>query len=139
MGKKIKNQPLAGKKIPVKALTLPDQERNDYPVFSFIHVSEQHCLLSEWQGEELLQLIRALKTMEQLRWTNVGSHGGLRFKPIDNYAKPLPFNVSPEVTVCEFRVCEVKRVFGYRVGNVFRILWFDREHEVCPWHKVRRV
>lgn len=139
MVKKIKRRRLAGKKIPAEALTLPEHERHEYPVFSFMHVSETHCLLSKWHGDELIQLIQAFKTMEQLKWTNISSNNGLRFKPIDKYSKPLPPNVSQDVTVCEFRVCDIKRVFGYRVGNVFRILWFDRGHEVCPWNKVKRA
>lgn len=122
MAKKIRNKPLTGSKIPIEALTLPYQERNEYPVFSFMHVSDQHCLLSDWSGDELIQLIQTFKIMEQLKWPNLKSHRGLNFKPIDKYSKPLPQDVSPDVTVCEIKVCEVKRVFGYRVGNVFRIL-----------------
>ena len=126
------------RRISSKVLEAPEEPRSDYPVFSFMHVADKHCLLSKWRGKELDELIEALKTMEQLTWDRIGTHNGLRFTPISNPAKPLPERVSPDETIYEIRVCSVKRVFGYRTGNVFRILWFDREHEVCPWHKVKR-
>ena len=118
--------------------TIPDESRHEYPVFSFLHVCERHCLLSEWQGQELIELVNAFKKMESVKWNQLFDHPGLNYEKIHKYSKPPPPQVSPDVTVYGFRVSEKKRVFGYRAGNVFRILWFDRNHEVTPYHKQRR-
>ncbi|KLU61103.1 hypothetical protein CEB3_c26730 [Peptococcaceae bacterium CEB3] len=76
-----------------------EEPPSQYPVFSFVHVSGQHCLLSQWHGKELDQLITALQTMEQLPWDKIGTHNGLRFKPISNPSKPLPGKVSLDETI----------------------------------------
>lgn len=114
---------------------------NEYPVFSFRHVCDNHCFLSEWQKDELLELLETFKKMESLTWNELvtNRHGGLDYRKETGLSKPLPAKVSPDVDVCRVKVCEVKRLWGYRVGNVFRVLWFDREHEIVPWHKVKRV
>jgi len=139
--KKIKNIDTTRKILP-EAFIVPDEPRIEYPVFSFIHVSTQHCLLSEWKSNELIELLTALKHMESITWNQLPNHKGLDFTKIDTnrLSKPLPSNVSPEVSVYEISVCPKKRIFGYRIyGNIFRILWFDREHEVVPFRKVRRA
>lgn len=139
MARRIGSKVTDSGKIPAKALeAAPEHPRQNYPVFSFIHVSDKHCPLSNWRGKELNELIVTLQTMEQLTWDNMKAHKGLNIKPITKFAKPLPQRVSPDETIFEVKVCEVKRIFGYRTGNVFRVLWFDREHEVCPWRKVKR-
>ncbi len=113
---------------------------NNNPVFSFRHVCENHCLLSAWQAGELTELLGTFKLMESLTWNQLvtNRHKGLDFRKEDNYTKSLPPPVSPEVDVCRVKVCEKKRLWGYRAGQVFRILWFDRLHEVVPYHKQKR-
>lgn len=138
MKKKIPNQRPKGK-IPDKAIIVTQPEREDYPVFSFLHSSDQHCLLSDWRGDELSELIKAFKTMEALPWNQLQRHHGLGFKVVDSFSRPLPQAISPDETIFEVRVCQRKRVFGYRAGNVFRIIWFDRNHEICPEGKHRRA
>jgi hypothetical protein len=108
------------------------------PVFSFLHVCDNHCLLSAWQGQELLELISTFKTMESLTWNDLvlKRHRGLDYRKEEEYTKPLPPVVSQDVDVCRVKVDgNKKRLWGYRTNNVFRILWFDREHEVIPYHK----
>lgn len=138
--KKINSPTIHSGKIPEKALIKPQQTPStEYPTFSFLHVCDNHCRLSAWQGQELIDLVNTFKKMESLTWVEIARHSGLRFKKIEGYTKPLPPDVSPEVTVYEVRVCEVKRLFGYRINNIFRVLWFDREHEVCPFNKQKRA
>ena len=141
MAKKIiKNQVPQTGKINPKAFTIEAEEsKAGYPVFSFAHVCHNHCLLSEWKGKELIELLSTFKTMESVPWHEIRRHKGLNYKPIDGYSKPLPDFVSPDVTLHEVKVCKRKRFFGYRAGDVFRVIWFDREHEVCPYKKQRRV
>lgn len=110
-----------------------------HPVFSFRHTSSNHCLLSDWQGTELLELIDTFKKMESLTWNEVLTHKGLQYKVIDKHSRALPPEVSKDVSICEIRICQRKRVFGYRIDDVFRVIWFDRNHEICPEGKQRRA
>lgn len=125
-----KQTSIAGK-IPAKATELFNDIQEGHPVFSFRYACNNNCLLSDWHGKELDELIDTFKTMESMTWNDLLKHKGLRYKAIDKYTKQLPVNVSPDVTLCEIRVCQKKRIFGFRAGNIFRIIWFDRKHEVC--------
>lgn len=126
-------------KIPSSALIVKDEHKSEYPVFSFIHSSDNHCLLCEWGKHELKELIRAFKMMEELKWTHLPT-SPLRLRKVDHYVIPLPKNVSPDETIYEISVDdENKRLFGYRVDNIFRVLWFDREHSVAPYHKSKKA
>lgn len=122
-----------------EAAVIAQPQKDNIPVFSFKYVSENHCLLSDWHGNELIELIEAFKIMESLSWNQVLTHSGLRYKKIDKLARPLPRTVSPDVAICEFRICQKKRVLGYRMGNIFRVIWFDRNHEICPIGKNRKA
>lgn len=129
--KRIPKREITSGSIPANATKTKDDNQMKFPVFSFKHVSENHCLLSDWQSAELIDLIKMFKTMESLTWNQVHSHKGLEYKQINNPKYPLPKTVSPDITICEVRACQKKRVFGYRIDNVFCVIWFDRNHEVC--------
>ena len=137
MIKNIPRQQREKSRIPEKATLINSSDTNNSPVFSFKYASQSHCLLSDWRGDELIELINAFKTMESLTWNQVMQHSGLRYKVISNPARKIPADVSPDVSICEVRICKRKRVLGYRSLNVFRIIWFDREHEICPEGKRR--
>jgi hypothetical protein len=140
---KIKKPSFRTGKIPPKALVAQiDPDKIKYPVFSFLHVSESHCLLSEWQASEIDELIDTLKTIEQIEWDRIWVHKGLDVTkiPVSRLSIPLPTYVSEDETIYEFSVCSRKRIFGYRTNhNVLRIIWFDREHRVVPYRKNRKA
>lgn len=127
-------------KIPAKATELHKQSTdNETPVFSFKHVCENHCQLSEWQKQELSILIGTFKAMENLCWKDVRKSAGLNMKPVtDSIVYSLPHSVPSDATIQEVKVDDGKRLFGYRAGRVFCIIWFDRNHEVIPYHKAKR-
>ncbi|MBA1335913.1 MAG: hypothetical protein HPY66_1731 [Firmicutes bacterium] len=39
----------------------------------------------------------------------------------------------------EIKVDDRRRIIGYRGGRIFHLIWFDRDHEVCPMGKPKRV
>jgi len=126
-------------KIPVEVLELKGESTDNLtPLFSFKHVSDNHCLLCEWGNPELSELIGTLKTMESLTWSQVRQHKGLNLTGVDHPAYPPPPSVPGDASITEVRVDEKRRLFGYRGGRVFHLIWFDRNHQVCPAGKVRR-
>lgn len=72
------------------------------------------------------------RLMEQLEWNQILTHTGLQMKKANTktLSKPLPCDISPDVTLYEIRVTQRARIFGYIFNNVFHLVWFDRRHEV---------
>lgn len=125
-------------KVPPEALTIKDDK--DYykmtPVFKFSSVDPNKWTLNEWKSNELKDLIKTFKQMEQISWDEIFTHHGLRPKKITNIR--YPHYISPDETIYEIRVCKVKRLFGFINKNIFNILWFDRDHSVCPEGKNKK-
>lgn len=129
--KQIPNPRREAGRIPESVTVIKDKLKSGYPVLSFKHVSDNHCLLSDWISTEIKELISTFKMLEEVPWNKLHSTG-LRLKAIDSFSKPLPPYISPDETIYEIRVCQKKRVFGYRTDDIFRVIWFDRNHEICP-------
>lgn len=125
-------------KVPQKALILTNGSTDDInPVFSFKYTDPNKWQLSEWTSLEIDDLFKFFKLMESLSWKQVKMHSGLRYKNIDGYPNINNSEVSEDVSICELRICKVKRIHGFRSGNVFCVIWFDRDHSVCPEGKNR--
>ncbi|APU60257.1 MAG6450 family protein [Clostridium botulinum] len=125
-------------KVPDKATRLSSGSTDNMkPVFSFKFSDSSRWKLSDWNKKEIDDLFKCFKTIESLTWNQLRKHPGLQYKAINNPPDIAKLNVSEDVTICEIRVCKVKRIHGFRSDNVFCVLWFDREHEVCPEGKNR--
>lgn len=106
--------------------------------FGFLSVCDNHCLLSEWHGSELSELIGCFKKVERTIWKNILKDDGLDYKRHHHINLPLPKNFPPDATLDSIRVNQKMRLYGYRLNDVFYIVWFDREHLVCPVGKQKR-
>jgi len=123
---------------------IPPQERpkilpfknNDVPVFSFLHCDPLKYTVREWNLSELRELFRFFGKVENQTWTQImlsGRSGGLGYTPVSRKSLPaLPNKIPEDATIFELRVCEKKRVFAHRFGDICHLIWFDREHRVCP-------
>lgn len=126
-------------KISSKATDVIDRSTDDMsPVFSFRHVCSTHCKLSDWRGNEVNLLIKLFQKMEAIPWKDIRGHSGLNYKPVDHYIYKLPEDVPKDITLHELRVDGDRRIFGYRGERVFYLIWFDRNHEVCPQNKSKK-
>lgn len=105
------------------------------PVFKFNSVDLNKWVLWEWKSEELKLLIDCFKKMEKLSWYGIQKHTGLRLKMLD--IDP-PTYLSKDINIYEIRVSKEQRIHGYINKNEFNIVWFDRDHTVCPEGKVRK-
>lgn len=136
---KIENK---SKKIPEAATAKATQggtTDHQNPSFRFTHADPSRWRLSRWEADEIDDLIRALKKIEKHTWLQIKSQGaktkgesvGCGFKVIEQHPD-LPSSFSDDVTISEMRVCQKKRIFGFRVDSIYYIVWFDRDHTVCP-------
>ncbi len=106
-----------------------------YARVGFSKVCNQNCLLSEWHGNELKDLIDCFKKLESKTWKEIKKDKGLKYKMITKIAIPPPKILPPDARLSSIRVCSKKRLYGYRVENCFYIIWFDKNHRVCPEDK----
>jgi hypothetical protein len=130
-----------GIRISEQATQIPLQTSTDdnHPSFRFIYTDKNRWLLSEWTPSEINDFLVGLKKIESYTWGQIKNHGGKQrggsvgtgYKLITNHPT-LPDNVPEDVKLSEMRIDEKKRIFGFRVASVYYIIWFDRDHSVCP-------
>lgn len=102
---------------------------------AFEFASDNKCCLSEWHNRELKLLIDSFKKIERLTWNEVFNDTGLNWERNKNIAIQLPTNIPKDVKLYSFRVNGKMRVYGYRAQEFFYIIWFDRNHIICPKNK----
>lgn len=129
------------RRIPEQATQLTESRSTDdeHPSFRFSHADKNRWFLSDWTSQEINELIEGLKKIEKYTWGQIKGHGakkrgesvGTGYKLINKHPK-LPENVPEDVRLSEMRIDEKKRIFGFRLESVYYIIWFDRNHEICP-------
>lgn len=136
--KKVPKRQRKKSKFPPESFELKDKKNyfTMNPVFKFYNVDPNKWTLCKWKSNELQDLIKTFKQMEQMSWNDILQHGGFRVKAIKSINPPS--YISPDETIYEIRVCRVKRIFGFIDKNIFNLIWFDRDHSVCPEGKTRR-
>lgn len=112
-----------------------DQGTNHlYPSFRFSHTDHNNYCLHNLTTTEIEELVVVLGRMEQMTWLQVlqsGGHGrssgGLGYNAVDreDLRAHVPDHVPTDVRLCKFRVGLSMRVYGYRAGSIFYLLWFD--------------
>ncbi|MBW4662191.1 MAG: hypothetical protein KME15_26360 [Drouetiella hepatica Uher 2000/2452] len=113
---------------------------DQHPSFRFTNADGNRYKLSAWKPAEIDDLIGALKKIEKHTWAQIKSQGsknrgesvGCGFKIIENHPQ-LPASISEDINISEMRVCQKKRIFGFRIPSspIYCIVWFDRDHSVC--------
>lgn len=135
--KSVKKPKISVSRVPSTALESNDNiDYNEMaPVFRFGSSDDNKWLLHDWQKNELKALLKCFKKMEKLTWCSIRRDTGLRMTKLKNVDPPL--HVSPEVDLYEIRVTQEQRIHGYLIENIFYLVWFDRDHSVCPEGKNR--
>ena len=145
MGRKSKIPKPSKKKqqnrIPEQATQLnrPSNPDDEFPSFRFTYADKNRWVLSDWSPSEINDLIEGLKKIEQYTWAQIRCHGskkrsesvGTGYKLIDNHPD-FPDTIPEDTRLSEMRIDQKKRIFGFRVQPVYYIIWFDRDHSVCP-------
>ena len=145
MGKKSKipkpSQKKQQNRIPEQATQLnrPSSADDENPSFKFTYADKNRWVLSDWTPSEIKDLIEGLKKIEKYTWKQIRDHGskkrgesvGTGYKLIDKHPT-LPDDIPEDARLSEMRIDDKKRIFGFRVQSVYYIIWFDRDHSVCP-------
>lgn len=144
MSKKNRIKKLSGKNKgrQISAQATPPLESstdNENPSFRFTYTDKNRWILSDWNPSEINDLIEGLKKIEKYTWAQIKTHGskkpgssvGTGYKLISNHPSLLE-NIPKQIKLSEMRIDEKKRIFGFRVDAIYYIVWFDRDHSVCP-------
>ena len=125
-------------RVPSKALEIIDSANYEEmaPVFRFSSADDNNRVLHEWQKKELKALISCFKKMEKLTWNKIRRDTGFKMTKLNNVSPPS--YLSKEIELYEIRVNQEQRIHGYKFQNIFYIVWFDRDHTVCPEGKNRK-
>lgn len=137
---RIKNQkkPKGNTKIPDSATSSKESTDGHNPSFRFTYADENRHCLSLWTSNEIKDLIKSLKKIEKYTWGQIKSQGskapgssvGCGYKQISSHPA-LPPELSEDISISEMRVCETKRIFGFKLNSLYYIIWFDRNHSIC--------
>lgn len=139
--KKVKKEALKLKKSKVKEITteLKDTDYNDRcGRIAFTFASDNKCQMYNWQKEELKLLIESFKKFESLKWYDIIKDPGFNWERNSHIAIKLPSELPMDVKLHSIRVSGKLRLYGYRAQEYFYIVWFDRQHEVCPMNKPKK-
>lgn len=107
------------------------------PVFSFQHLSSDFCI-SKCDKNEKAALADRLRILSQSTWQQLHQlprHGqGYEKISRDAITAPIPDCITPDDTILAFRFQAKKPMVGFRDGNVFHIVWFDRDFSLYDHH-----
>lgn len=101
-----------------------------YPVFSFIYLQESHCI-SKCTKEEKVSFVDKMHILSKITWNQIWSapHLGLGCEKIEMgriTGAQIPPTIGLDVKFLALRFHGKKPMVGFRVDNIFHIVWFDR-------------
>lgn len=100
----------------------------------------------ELNADEVAQLLTFLNSLTQKTWREVRAETDGKGRPrnhghsLTDIAREaqdrlIELDYEAEETIFRFRIQGQLRLWGFRSGNLFRILWYDPEHKVYPVSK----
>lgn len=121
-----------GKKLAISAAA--SSARIDYnrekPTFCLRHIDPNYCITA-CDVDEKASFAETLRNLSQLTWNELRStpHRGLGCEKIAREAirRPIPVGITEDVAFLAFRFHGKKPMVGYRVNEMFHIVWFDRD------------
>jgi hypothetical protein len=100
----------------------------------------EHQCLSEWTPDELKAFSAFCRKLAQMTWQQIietgGKHKtGVAWTPIRRDQLPgtdFLDSISEDISWIELRVTQEARVFGFRAGQAFFLVFLDRTHDIIP-------
>jgi hypothetical protein len=130
----------------------PRSTAQEKPTFCFGHVDRNANNLWAFNpsGEHMIEIVEFIGQMGQSTWAQIEA---MRTGGKDRHRKHHSYNVDSFASAAQadfhkahlgerfghdmfrFRLAGEKRLWGFRDHAVFRVVWWDPEHEVCPSEK----
>ena len=103
---------------------------NETPTFCFRYVDPDFCITCCGK-DDIAQFAKHLRKFCQMTWRQIilaDRHGLGREKIASSSLKrPIPNHLTDDVTFIALRFSGLKPMVGYRSGNTFHAIWFDRD------------
>ena len=136
-----------GKRVPRTTVVPIPNDGSNRPVVSFQYADRSYD--GEWSwpsGEDAATLLHFLCELGQWTWGEIASqryggqtrhrkHHELDFSVVCGEAQTRLSDLGHDQIFTEyfrFRLSGEKRLWGFRVGDVFYVLWWDANHMVYP-------
>lgn len=97
----------------------------------------EHQCLSQWTADELRAFSAFCRKLAQMTWQQIVQTGGrnktgVGWTPVPRDQLPSTSflrAISEDISWMELRVTQVARVFGFRAGHAFFLVFLDRGHD----------
>jgi hypothetical protein len=127
----------------------PPSTQGDRPHFSFRYAdrTSNESWVFKPDGEDASELFEFMCQMAELTWREIegqrsGAHRKHHDQPIASIAPKARGYIAKQKldetfgdTIFRFRLSGKKRLWGFRDGHVFYVVWWDAKHRVCPTEK----
>jgi len=147
MGAKKTNKRVATKQLPANQRSArtaagldPDSWRDDFPAWRFhmLDTGGPYCWTAI-TAEKAVSLQKRLAEFEKLRWREVLNQKSNHDWDIGELSRDAQRRLADEFpqieTLYQLRIQKRQRVYGYRIGNVLHLLWWDEKHRVYPMER----
>lgn len=101
--------------------------------FRFKKADPNRFPVVDFGGHGLSCLVKTFADAEGVTWADFKKRRDYRYHPIapKSFSRGLPKYISPDETIFSIDVLGLHpaRLYGYRQGMYFYIVWFDRNHD----------
>lgn len=90
-------------------------------------------------SDDWLIILERMREWETMTWSSISGHRdhAISIETLSTEAQKrlMQINMDDIDEVFSLHIDGKKRLIGIRDRNIFRVLWWDKEHKVCPSHK----
>lgn len=94
---------------------------------------------SRLEGDVLREILQKLQSFESMTWSEIEGrrHHSISRETLSKKAQERleEIHMDDIDEVFSLAIGGTERIFGVRERGVFKVLWWDPDHQVCPSHK----
>ncbi len=103
------------------------------PIFSFHYLQNSYCI-SKCSRPQKIGFVDTMRILSSMLWNEIYSSGhhqhGKETIPRHRFKVPIPSSISDDENLIAIRFHENHPMVGVRRGDVFHVVWFDRNFTV---------
>ncbi|MEK3899996.1 MAG6450 family protein [Paenibacillus sp. FSL R7-0179] len=104
--------------------------KKNRPSICFHHLTDTVSSLEELDRELLVQMLKKFKVLGGIEWNDI-SKSGLGWEKIPHHSMKYPIPKSLKMDhLYHIYITKKFRVWGYRDGDTFQLVWVDPNHNV---------
>jgi hypothetical protein len=119
-----------GKRIGVNEAEVERDYDRERPTFCLRYVDAPYCV-THCEKQDRAAFADKIRRMSQMTWRDLrmADRHKMGSETIDRKAikRPIPNHIPEDVSFLAFRFSGMKAMVGYRIKEMFHIIWFDRD------------